>query len=118
MACATAPALHCPTGTISLAFADNASNGIEPPFSYTYQRRKRMDDGSYKQYTVEDYAWRLFKHSGGDTDNLPDSFVTALEISASAHKNMVAAVALSRHLFQNGGTDRRPPLRRFQRPLP
>ena len=28
-----------PTGTISLAFADNASNGIEPPFSWTYSRR-------------------------------------------------------------------------------
>ena len=27
-----------PTGTISLAFADNASNGIEPPFSWTYNR--------------------------------------------------------------------------------
>src|SRR6266508_1674609 len=27
-----------PTGTISLAFADNASNGIEPPFSWTYTR--------------------------------------------------------------------------------
>jgi len=31
-----------PTGTISLAFADNASNGIEPPYSWTYQRKKRM----------------------------------------------------------------------------
>ena len=30
-----------PTGTISLAFADNASNGIEPPFSWTYTRKKR-----------------------------------------------------------------------------
>ena len=30
-----------PTGTISLAFADNASNGIEPPFSWTYNRKKR-----------------------------------------------------------------------------
>ena len=36
-----------PTGTISLAFADNASNGIEPPFSWTYQRRKRMADGTW-----------------------------------------------------------------------
>ena len=35
-----------PTGTISLAFADNASNGIEPPFSWTYTRKKRMPDGS------------------------------------------------------------------------
>ena len=35
-----------PTGTISLAFADNASNGIEPPFSWTYTRKKRMADGT------------------------------------------------------------------------
>ncbi|MBS0509722.1 MAG: adenosylcobalamin-dependent ribonucleoside-diphosphate reductase [Proteobacteria bacterium] len=82
-----------PTGTISLAFADNASNGIEPPFSYTYTRRKRMADGTFKEYAVEDYAWRLYKHLGGNVDNLPESFVTALEISAQAHKDMVAAVA-------------------------
>ncbi|MCK0511129.1 adenosylcobalamin-dependent ribonucleoside-diphosphate reductase [Aromatoleum buckelii] len=82
-----------PTGTISLAFADNASNGIEPPFSYTYTRRKRMADGTYKEYAVEDYAWRLFKHLGGNIDELPPYFVTALEISAQAHKDMVAAVA-------------------------
>lgn len=82
-----------PTGTISLAFADNASNGIEPPFSWTYSRKKRMPDGTLKEYAVEDYAWRLFKHLGGDVNNLPDYFVTALEISAQAHKDMVAAVA-------------------------
>jgi len=82
-----------PTGTISLAFADNASNGIEPPFSYTYTRRKRMADGTFKEYAVEDYAWRLYKHLGGDVDHLPPYFVTALEISAQAHKDMVAAVA-------------------------
>ncbi|HSD37820.1 MAG TPA: adenosylcobalamin-dependent ribonucleoside-diphosphate reductase [Rhodocyclaceae bacterium] len=82
-----------PTGTISLAFADNASNGIEPPFSWTYTRKKRMADGTHKHYAVEDYAWRLYRHLGGDVDALPDSFVTALEISALAHKDMVAAVA-------------------------
>jgi ribonucleoside-diphosphate reductase alpha chain len=82
-----------PTGTISLAFADNASNGIEPPFSWTYTRKKRMADGTHKEYAVEDYAWRLYKHQGGDTSKLPDYFVTALEISAQAHKDMVAAVA-------------------------
>ena len=84
-----------PTGTISLAFADNASNGIEPPFSYTYTRRKRMADGTFKEYMVEDYAWRLYRHGGGDVNALPPYFVTALEISAQAHKNMVAAVAPS-----------------------
>ena len=82
-----------PTGTISLAFADNASNGIEPPFSWVYTRKKRMADGTLKEYAVEDYAWRLYKHLGGDTAKLPDYFVTALAISAQAHKDMVAAVA-------------------------
>ena len=82
-----------PTGTISLAFADNASNGIEPPFSWTYQRKKREADGSKKIYDVEDHAWRLYKHLGGDVDKLPTQFVTALEISALDHMRMVAVVA-------------------------
>src|SRR2546428_59393 len=82
-----------PTGTISLAFADNASNGIEPPFSWTYTRKKRMADGTLEEFPVEDYAWRLYKHDGGDVNALPPYFVTALELSASAHERMVAAVA-------------------------
>lgn len=82
-----------PTGTISLAFADNASNGIEPPFSWTYTRKKRMPDGSLKEFPVEDHAWRRYKTAGGNIDALPSYFVTALEISARAHEQMVAAVA-------------------------
>src|SRR3982075_2253422 len=60
-----------PTGTISLAFADNASNGIEPPFSWVYTRKKRMADGSLQEFPVEDHAWRLSKHGGGDVSALP-----------------------------------------------
>jgi ribonucleoside-diphosphate reductase alpha chain len=82
-----------PTGTISLAFADNASNGIEPPFSWVYTRKKRMPDGTLKEFPVEDHAWRLYKAMGGDVGNLPPYFVTALEISARAHERMVAVVA-------------------------
>ena len=82
-----------PTGTISLAFADNASNGIEPPYSWTYQRKKRMPDNSHKTYDVEDHAWRLYRHLGGNVEELPQYFVTALEISALDHMKMVAAVA-------------------------
>ena len=82
-----------PTGTISLAFADNASNGIEPPFSWTYTRKKREADGSFKQYDVEDHAWRLYRHLAGPEAALPEAFVTALEMSAEAHEAMVAAVA-------------------------
>ncbi|MBM3356270.1 MAG: ribonucleoside-diphosphate reductase, adenosylcobalamin-dependent [Betaproteobacteria bacterium] len=82
-----------PTGTISLAFADNASNGIEPPYSWTYQRKKRMSDGSMKIYDVEDHAWRLYRHRGGDMGRLPPPFVTAMDISALDHMRMVAAVS-------------------------
>jgi ribonucleoside-diphosphate reductase alpha chain len=82
-----------PTGTISLAFADNASNGIEPPFSWTYTRKKRMADGTLKEFPVEDHAWRRYRAAGGDVSNLPPYFVTALELSARDHEQMVAAVA-------------------------
>src|SRR5690554_4713750 len=82
-----------PTGTISLAFADNASNGIEPPFSWYYTRTKRMADGSKQDYIVEDHAYRLYRLMGGDlTKELPPYFRTALEISARDHALMVAAV--------------------------
>ena len=82
-----------PTGTISLAFADNASNGIEPAFSWSYARKKRMPDGSYKTYAVEDHAWRLYRRLKGEAAALSPAFVTALEMSAQAHGAMVAAVA-------------------------
>jgi len=82
-----------PTGTISLAFADNASNGIEPPFSWTYTRKKRMPDNTMREFAVEDHAWRRWRAQGGNTTQLPPWFVTALEISAQAHEEMVAAVA-------------------------
>ena len=93
-----------PTGTISLAFADNASNGIEPPFSWVYTRKKRMADGTLKEFPVEDHAWRSYKAAGGDMDKLPPWFVTALEISASAHEQMVAdGRALRRHQHLEDG---------------
>jgi ribonucleoside-diphosphate reductase alpha chain len=83
-----------PTGTIALAFADNASNGIEPAFSWTYQRKKRMPDDSTRTYEVADHAWRLYRHLGHDVDAaaLPPHFVTALEMAAHDHLRMMAAV--------------------------
>jgi len=81
-----------PTGTVSLAFADNASNGIEPPFSWMYRRKKREADGSTSEYAVEDHAWRLYRELGGDVDQLPDYFVSALAMSAGEHIGMMEAV--------------------------
>ena len=91
-----APAVHRPTGTISLAFADNASNGIEPAFSWSYTRKKRLgqaEGGGFKEYAVEDHAWRLYRHLFGLDAPLSNAFVTALELSAADHAAMVAAVA-------------------------
>ena len=109
-----------PTGTISLAFADNASNGIEPAFSWYYKRRKRMPDDSMKEFIVEDHAYRVFRHLHGldedvhivpfdpsisrqpgepwtDADGtrramLTPAFVSALEMSAQDHMRMNGAV--------------------------
>jgi ribonucleoside-diphosphate reductase alpha chain len=85
-----------PTGTIALAFADNASNGIEPAYAWRYTRRKRMADGSTREYLVEDHAYRLFRERGGDTgedmQNLPEAFVSALDLTAEQHLQMLVAV--------------------------
>jgi ribonucleoside-diphosphate reductase alpha chain len=81
-----------PTGTIALAFADNASNGIEPAFSWVYQRKKRMADASTRVYEVADHAWRLYRHLGNDVSRLPPQFVGALEMSAQDHLGMMEAI--------------------------
>jgi ribonucleoside-diphosphate reductase alpha chain len=107
-----------PTGTVSLAFADNASNGIEPAFSWGYNRKKRLADGSEKKFPVLDHALRVFLRTLGPTlaaalldavvslrsefefggvthkvkDVLPTSFVSALDMSAADHMAMLAAV--------------------------
>ncbi len=81
-----------PTGTVSLAFADNASNGIEPSFSWAYRRKKREADGRTTEYAVEDHAWRQYQALGGDVANLPEYFVSALQMSAQSHIAMMQAV--------------------------
>ena len=84
-----------PTGSITLAFADNASNGIEPAFSWVYQRKKRMSDGSTRNYEVADHAWRLYLHLGHDVSDdaaLPAQFVTALQMAARDHLAMMQVV--------------------------
>lgn len=82
-----------PTGTISMAFAQNVSGGIEPAFDWSYSRKKRMADSSEVWFDVEDYAYRTYREMGGDVAQLPSEFVSALQMSAQSHMQMVAAVA-------------------------
>ena len=108
-----------PTGTVSLAFADNASNGVEPAFSLAYTRKKRLKDGGHTHYAVKDHAFRVFSETVCDPalreglidavvhfqptfvvdgvtytvkDVLPEAFVCALEMKATDHLAMVQAV--------------------------
>ena len=81
-----------PAGTISLAFADNVSNGIEPVFAWQMRRRKRETGEVWREYLVEDHAYRCYRHLF-DQQTLPPYFVTALDLSAQQHLNLVAAVA-------------------------
>lgn len=100
-----------PTGTIAMAFADNASNGIEPPFAWFYQRRVLDERGQPRTILFEDHAFRLWRHLGcpgasaeevegavQDGDHaaierlLPDSFRKAEDIAVIDHLQMMAAV--------------------------
>jgi ribonucleoside-diphosphate reductase alpha chain len=80
-----------PTGTISL-FADNVSSGLEPVFSFTYTRKVLMPDGTRKEETVSDYAYRQYVRRFGEKAQLPDYFVTAQTLTPADHVRMQAAV--------------------------
>ncbi|WP_455380956.1 LAGLIDADG family homing endonuclease, partial [Acidihalobacter prosperus] len=90
-----------PTGTISLAFTDNASSGIEPVFSWYYTRFKREQDGERRAYKVYDHTLRLYRNIMGlediDDDDLisrlPDCWISAQALDALDHMAMSAAVA-------------------------
>lgn len=58
-----------PTGTISLT-ADNVSSGIEPVFSYGYERTIQTEDGPIVEF-VEDYGHRVFGVKGKTSDQVP-----------------------------------------------
>lgn len=63
----------------------DTSNGIEPAFSWRYERRKLTAEGGFRVHAVEDHAWRLYWHLKGADAPLTPAFVTALQISAQAH---------------------------------
>lgn len=79
-----------PTGTTSM-FAGNVSSGIEPIFSTSFSRTITTADGSKTTERVMDYAaWRHAEMFGADAP-LPDSFITAADLSPHHHVAMQAA---------------------------
>jgi len=84
-----------PTGTISL-FAGNVSSGIEPVFAYSYARKVLQPDGSSREETIEDYAYRAFRARFGTAAALPDYFVNAQTLSPADH--LAVQAAAQRHI--------------------
>jgi len=80
-----------PTGTISL-LANNISGGLEPVFDFAYSRRVLGLDGTYTQYELTDYAYRIWRDRYPDEVELPGQFIDARSISPLAHIDMQAAV--------------------------
>lgn len=90
-----------PTGTISLALANNASNGIEPSFQHQYIRNVIRPGKKSKEavsvFSYELLAYRRFVNPEADPEaenpanRLPDYFVSADAVDPKAHVAMQAA---------------------------
>lgn len=79
-----------PTGTTSM-FAGNVSSGIEPIFSTSFSRVVTNPDGTKSSERVMDFAAWQFSRMFGPNISLPDSFVTAADLSPQDHVAMQAA---------------------------
>jgi ribonucleoside-diphosphate reductase alpha chain len=93
-----------PTGTISLSLANNASNGIEPSFAHHYFRNVIREGKKSKEkvdvFSFEMLAYRELVNAKSmptaaenerPEDALPDYFVTAEDITPTAHVDIQAA---------------------------
>lgn len=79
-----------PTGTISL-LADSVSSGIEPVFAFSYVRHVLQPDGSKREESVDDYAYRVWRELKGSEPPPPDVFVDAQTLTPGDHLAMQAA---------------------------
>ena len=84
-----------PTGTISL-LADNVSSGIEPVFAFGYVRHVLQPDGTKREESVEDHAFRVWRDlqankEGGGAAPPADVFVDAQTLTPADHLAMQAA---------------------------
>lgn len=79
-----------PTGTISL-LADNVSSGIEPVFAFSYVRHVLQPDGSKREESVDDHAFRTWRELRGNEAPPADVFVDAQTLTPADHLAMQAA---------------------------
>ena len=90
-----------PTGTISLSFGNNASNGIEPSFAHHYSRNI-IREGKKSKEKVDVYSFELLAYrelinekampySDNPEERLPTYFISADDVSPKSHVDVQAA---------------------------
>ncbi|GAB6875638.1 adenosylcobalamin-dependent ribonucleoside-diphosphate reductase [Thermaerobacter litoralis] len=75
---------QAPTGTVGTML--DTSTGIEPFFAFRYKRRSRLGEAEQEVRLVQE--WRE-QHPG---EELPDHFVTAMQLTPEEHVRMQAAI--------------------------
>ena len=83
-----------PCGSISIAYGENCSSGIEPIFSLEYDRKIHVggqSEDDIQIYKMKDYAYKLWEETE-DKSVERDVFETALSLSVDAHVNMLSVV--------------------------
>lgn len=81
-----------PTGTIAMAFGDNASSSIEPMFSKRQERVKILADGTRGTFNLDNGAFREYQMLNGPDADSP-VFVGALEMTVGDHLAVLEAAA-------------------------
>ena len=90
-----------PTGTISLSFANNVSNGIEPSFAHHYYRNV-IKEGKKSKERVDVYSYELLSYrtfvnpkampgAEDKANQLPSYFTSSEEVTPKQHVDIQAA---------------------------
>ena len=77
-----------PTGSTGTMVG--VSTGLEPYFSFTYYRSGRL--GKFIEVKAEIVQEYLDKHPEADENNLPDYFVSAMELSPEEHADVQCVI--------------------------
>lgn len=81
-----------PTASVSIAFCDNCSSGIEPAVDWAQRRNVRTGDDRIHVFRAKNHAYRLFRQLHGEQAPLPDYFVTAGHVAPADHVAMLAVL--------------------------
>lgn len=80
---------QAPTGSTGTMIG--TSTGIEPYYSWTYWRKGRLGTNEVREKIVDEY-FSENPHLEKEISNLPDYFVTAMELTPQEHLKMQAAI--------------------------